>query len=356
MGSSVIWPSLKSTNFYNRFVANNGVRLSTDKPFRIKGLAPGTEYHVMLECVAPHLNDYNYNDHPINLSQSQPMAFKTGCVPGPPSNIHVVSATEQSIKLAWEAPIENGVPVAAIRLMTKKTDQNLTGEGMAFQVSPDTCAFTFECLAPKTEYTFTFEALTEDDLFDMHEASTYSVASFSAWTNGVQPAEKLSLESRSPTSIVIKWQPSVAYGMSAIQHYIVHYLQNRQLRKRSRGRVGQANAAGKELAVESERCEAELRGLEPGTVYRIVVETVAGLVDFSYEEDFESEDSETNSAISSALSEQPPVIQQLYLSQPMLVCTAAPPEPPVLLISGFNSTQIQLSWNRPLLLGPGKEI
>ncbi|KAJ7382966.1 hypothetical protein OS493_031742 [Desmophyllum pertusum] len=73
--------------------------------------------------------------------------------------------------------------------------------------------------------------------------------------------------------------------MSVIQHYTVHYVQNRQLRKRSRGRVGQVKEPGKELSVESERCDAELCGLEPGTVYRIIVQAVEGITDYSYDED-----------------------------------------------------------------------
>ena len=307
----------------------------------------------MLECVAPHINDDNYKEHPINLAQSQSISFKTASAP---SNIYVVSATEQSVKLEWEAPTEHGLPVAAIRLNVMKRHQYEPGEGTTFQLSPETHAFTCDGLAPKTEYMFTFEALTEEDLFEMHGVSPTSVASFSAWTNGLDTPRKVNLESRSPTSIAIKWQPAVSYGMSAIQHYVVHHMPNRQLRKRSRVQLGQAQEAGNELIIESEKSEAELRGLEPGTVYRIVVEAVAGLTSYAYDEDFESDDSGSNSAVSSALSEKPPEMQRLYLSQPLLVCTSAPPEPPVLLVSGFTATQIQLSWNRPLLLEPGKNF
>ena len=308
---------------------------------------------MVLQCVAPHLNDNNYKEHPINLARSQAVSFKTGSAPEPPNNIYVDSATEHSIKLTWEVPIEHGIPVAAIHLSARKADQRLHDEAASFQVSRETCAFTFDCLASRTEYTFVLKALTEDDLDEMPEENASSVACFSAWTNGIEPAENLNLESRSPTSIAIKWEPAMAYGMSAIQRYVVHYVQNRQLRKRSRGRAGHEKEVGKKLTVDSEFNQAELRGLEPGTVYRIVVETVAGVTDYSYDDDFES-DSDANSAVSSALSEKLPKIQRLYLSQPLLVCTAAPPEQPVLMVSGFTSTQIHLSWSKPLLLKPGK--
>lgn len=310
----------------------------------------------MLECFAPHVNDDNSNEQPINRAQSQSISFKTGLVPDPPSNIYVVSATEHSIKLAWDAPLEHGVPAAMIQLNATKTDHSLSDKGVNVQVSPDTSVYTFECLAAKTEYTFTLKALTEEDLLEESGVMSGSIASFSAWTNGVEPADKIHLVSRAPTSLVIKWQPAVAYGMSTIQHYVVHYVQSRQLRKRSRGRVGQVKETGKELIVESERCDAELCGLEPGTVYRIIVQTIAGLADYSYDEDFESEDSDTNSAISSAPSEKPPEVQRLHLSGPLSVCTAAPPEAPVLLVRGFTATQIELSWNRPLVLEPGKKV
>lgn len=314
------------------------------------------EYCAMLECFAPHVNDDSSNERPINRAQSQSISFKTGFAPGLPRNIYVVSATEQSIKLAWEAPVEYGVPPAMIQLNARKTDPTLSDKGVTVQVSPDTCVFNFENLAANTEYTFTLEVLTTEEMLEVSQVMTGAISSFSAWTNGLEHADKLHLVSRTPTSLVIKWHPAVAYGLSTIQHYIVHYIQNRLLRKRSRGRVGQVKESGKELIVESERCDAEIFGLEPGTVYRIIVQTIAGLKDYSYDEDFESEDSETNSAISSAASEKPPEVQRLHLSGPLLVCTAAPPEPPVLLIRGFTATQIELSWNRPLLLEPGKKV
>lgn len=339
-------------NFLNLCITRENLFLFADNPFSVKGLEPGTEYHVILACFAPHINDDNYNEHPINVAQSQSVAFKTASPPGPPTNVCVVSATEESVKLAWDGPAEHDVPVAAIGVNVKKKGD----EGAVFQLQPETRTFTFDCLAPKTEYTFTFKALTEEDLSEIQELSDGSVAFFSAWTNGVDPPEKVNLKSRTPTSIAIKWQPAVVYGLSTIQHYVVHYIPNRQLRRRSRGRMGHAKEAGKELVIDNEFCEAELRGLEPGTVYKIVVQAVTSFVDYSYADDFESEDGDTNSVISSVLSEKPPEIQQLYPSPSILVCTAAPPEPPVLLVSGFTATQIQLSWTRPLLLGPGKEI
>lgn len=310
----------------------------------------------MLECFASHVNDDKSSEPPINRTQSQSISFKTGLAPGPTRNIYVISATEQSIKLAWESPEQHGVPAMMIQLNARKTDENVSDKGANVQVSPDTCVFNFECLAARTEYTFTLKVLTEEELLEMTEVIAGSIASFSAWTNGVEPADKLNIESRTPTSLVIKWQPAVAYGMSTIQHYVVHYVQNKQLRKRSRGRVGQVKEAGKELIVGPERCYAELCGLEPGTVYRIIVQTVEGMTDYSYDEDFESEDSDTNSTISSAPNEKPPEVQQMHLSGPLLICTAAPPEPPVLLVRKFTATQIELSWNRPLVLEPGKKV
>ena len=311
---------------------------------------------MILECSASHFNDDSSNEQPINRSQSQPISFKTGLAPGPPTNIYVVSATEQSVKLAWESPVEHVVPAAMIQLNVRKNNQSSTEKGVNFHVSPDTCVFNFECLTPRSQYTFTLKVLTEDDILDMTEEITSSVVSFSASTNGVDAADKMHLESRTTTSLVIKWQPAVAYGMSVIRHYIVHYVQNRPLRKRSRSKVMQGAEAGKELIVESDCCNAMLSGLEPGAVYRIIVQTVEGLTDYSYDEDFDSEDSDTNSATSSAPSEKPAEAQRLHLSGPLVVCTSALPDPPVLMVSSFTATQIQLSWNRPLVLAPGKNV
>ena len=311
---------------------------------------------MILKCFASHVNDDKSSERPINRTQSQSTSFKTGLTPGPPRNIYVVSATEQSIKLAWEPPEEHGVLVKMIQLNIRKKDENAIDKGTDVQVSPDTCVFNFDCLAPRTEYTFTLKVLTEEELLEMSEVTAGSIASFSAWTNGVEPADKLSLESRTPTSLVIKWQPAVVYGMSTVAHYVVHYVQNKQLRKRSRGRVGPVKEAEKELIVKPDRCYTELCGLEPGTVYRIIVQTVCGLTDYSYDDDFESEDSDTNSTISSAPSDKPPEVQQMHLSGSLLICTAAPSEPPVLLVRGFSATQIELAWNRPLVLKPGKKV
>ena len=311
---------------------------------------------MLLQCVAPHINDDNYEEHPINITQSQTISFKTGSLPGPPTDVSVVTSTENSIKLTWGTPIEHGIPVAAIHLYVRRKDPNCTDEGRSFQVSAETCVFSFDFLAPKTEYNFVLRALTEDDLVEVHEEDSSSAVCLSAWTNGIETAENLHLESRSTTSIAISWQPALAYGMSTIQGYVVHYAQTRQLRKRLRGLVGQVRDLGDKLTVGSESCHAKMQGLEPGTVYKIMLETVVSFGDYSYDEDFESDGSEVNSASSSALSERMPEIQRLYLSQPLLVCTTAPLEPPLLIVSGFTSTQIHLSWNKPLLMIPGKIV
>ncbi|PFX18395.1 Titin [Stylophora pistillata] len=323
-----------------------------EKPFRIKDLEPGMEYYVMLECLASHVNDDSSNEQPINRNQSQPISFKTGIPPGPLTNIYVISATEQSIKLAWEAPVEHGVPAAMILVNVKKTSQHSTEQGVNFHVSPDSTAFEFEHLASRTLYAFTFKVLTEDDIFDISEERSTSIASFCASTNGVDAADKLTLTSRTPTSLSIKWQPAEAHGFSIIQHYKVHYDLNRRQRKRSRGKVVQQAETVKDFVIASERCEAALRGLEPGCVYKIVVQTVEGLMDHSYEENYDSDDSDTNPANSSTPSEKPADVQRIHLSGPLLVSTLAPPESPVLMVSDFTATQIRLTWNRPLVLSP----
>ena len=332
------------------------VSIFVEKPFTITNLEPETEYQLLLQCVAPHINDDNYEENPINITKSQIISFKTGSLPGPPTDVSVVTSTENSIKLVWEIPIEHGIPVAAIHLNVRRKDPDCTDEGRSFQVSAETCVFSFDCLVPKTEYNFVLRPLTEDDLVEVHEEDSNSAACFSAWTNGIEAAENLHLQSRSSTSIAIIWQPAMAYGMSTIQGYVVHYVQTRQLRKRSRGLVGQVRDLGDKLTVGSESCHAEMQGLDPGTVYKIMLETVVGFGDYSYDEDFESDGSEVNSATSSALSQRMPEIHRLYLSQPLLVCTTAPLEPPVLIVSGFTSTQIHLSWNKPLLMIPGKIV
>ena len=332
------------------------VFIFVEKPFTITNLEPETEYQLLLQCVAPHINDDNYEENPINITKSQIISFKTGSLPGPPTDVSVATSTENSIKLVWKTPVEHGIPVAAIHLNVRRKDPDGTDEGRSFQVSAETCVFSFDFLAPKTEYNFVLRAVTEDDLVEVHEKDSNSAACFSAWTNGIEAAENFHLQSRSSTSIAISWQPAMAYGMSTIQGYVVHYVQTRQLRKRSRGLVGQVRDLGDKLTVGSESCHAEMQGLDPGTVYKIMLETVVGFGDYSYDEDFESDGSEVNSATSSALSQRMPEIHRLYLSQPLLVCTTAPLEPPVLIVSGFTSTQIHLSWNKPLLMIPGKIV
>ena len=247
----------------------------------------------------------------------------------------------------------HGDSIAAIRVNVRRNDHEMC-DGLTMQLSSDTRSFTFDSLSPKTEYAFVFEALQEDDLIVTHDVLTDSVAHFSAFTNGTDPPEKVKLVSRTPTSIVITWVHAVAYGMLIIQRYRVHCVINKQLRKRSRGRVVLSKDTGKVLDVDSETCRAEIRGLEPGVVYKIVVEAVAGNTDYSYDDDFESDGSGTSSVASSVLSKKPPEMQRLYFSQPFLVCTSAPPESPVLLVSGFNASQIHLSWRKPLVLVPGK--
>ncbi|XP_063236459.1 fibronectin type-III domain-containing protein 3A isoform X2 [Bacillus rossius redtenbacheri] len=77
----------------------NGVALSC----RIQDLRPGTEYSV---CVQAHLEEFQG-------AASEPATFATApCEPDPPQPPKVAQRGRTSLQLRWNAPVDNGSPIA----------------------------------------------------------------------------------------------------------------------------------------------------------------------------------------------------------------------------------------------------
>lgn len=332
-----------------------------DLSLRLTNLEPDCKYSVLVESLANHPNDKDAHssvkDGFVNRTQSKVQFFQTGQPPKPPGNLRVVSATEDSIKVSWEPPVEYGIPVIRLVMQVWRKNERTAQRhedapnSKRFELSADTTSLLVDRLMPKMEYMFSLNAITEDD--DAQSCAHVSSAVLSAYTSGLDPPTDLRLVFRTPTSVRVRWQSAVPYGTSRVQHYVVHYVENRHARKRSRGKSGRTKDAGHSVVVESEATEAELLGLDPGTAYRVVVETVLWSADCSYEDDFHFDDSDQASLSSGTLGVNSPPVPPLFLSQPITVCTTAPPEKPVLLLSGLSPSQIHLCWNKPSLLAPG---
>ena len=322
---------------------------------KITGLSPNNSYYVTVESRASHANDSDadlgLNDNFINKVKQARLEFCTTDLPVAPSNINILSATQATIRLEWDCieKLDTLEPVIQVRVFPADKQ----GSTLHFTLPPETTSFTFEGLVPKTNYRFTFSVATEDHALSSRELTEpQSTSIFETCTNGVDPPGKPWLVSKTQTSLSLEWDPATPYGLSYVQHYLVHYAENKQLRKRSR--ATQAKDIGGSVLVNCNCYRVELGGLEPGVTYKVVVEAVTGVRNFNYEDDFESEEEDLSSLASSMPSSRGPDLEQeLCVSDALLVATAALPEPPVLMVSGVSTSQVYLCWDQPALLKSG---
>lgn len=322
---------------------------------KITGLSPNSLYSVAVKSRAGHANDADIDpvimDKFINKSPETKCEFMTANIPSAIANIKVASATTTAIKLRWDAISTQDSLVTAIQVEVSPV--TLHNRTLHFSLPPETKAFSFGGLTCKTNYDFTFDLVTEDHLLSGGLTAYSLLSHFQTFTNGFDPPGKPCLMAKTQTSLAIEWGAAKPYGLFYVQHYSVHYAENRLLRRKSR----HAKATFKDFAgsvmVAADCLSADLRELEPGVTYKIVVEAVIGVKNDDGE--CESEDDDGNSNASSMPSIRTrDEEEELCLSDPMFGTTTAVPEPPVLRISEISTSQVHLCWDQPTLLKLGK--
>ncbi|XP_051975727.1 LOW QUALITY PROTEIN: protogenin B-like, partial [Xyrauchen texanus] len=174
--------------------------------------------------------------------------------PSAPYNVHTETISSSAILLEWERPQYNADKVIAYSIHYMKSE-GLNNEEYQAVISNDTTSHILDDLEPARNYTFYIVAYMPMGASRMSE----QVMQHTLEDVPLRTPE-LSLTSRSPTDILVSWQP----------------LPN----KLSRGRVSayrlsyrtaaEEQITSVELAVQGEnRTQYLLRGLQPDTIYLI---------------------------------------------------------------------------------------
>ena len=80
----------------------------------LSDLKPGTDYDVVIESKARHLNNkdaWDRDDEYLCKERSEMVTVRTAHPPIPPTEFAVVGGTTKSLKLAWNEPISRGLKV-----------------------------------------------------------------------------------------------------------------------------------------------------------------------------------------------------------------------------------------------------
>ena len=315
------------------------------------GLEPHTSYSVTVESLAAHPNDEDADSSAeeefVNRAKSQPQSFRTTLLPSPPPGLHAGQVTEDSVDLYWETPAEQASPelVLVVRMWRAGSGSVELFEGLQmdrqYQLTPETTHLKVDGLGPKTEYSFSLNYMTLGQ--SSCSCAHALVSRLPVCTSGVDPPRDLGVVSRTPTSIRLKWRPAVPYGSSTVLHYVIHYMENKPTRKRSHGQCSASRTVGR-VELGTSHTEAVLRGLDPGTVYRVTAEAVLPNAHHVGQRAAEQ------TTLSTPLPRQGPV---RCLSDLLVACTTAPPEKPKLLVSGLSCSCMHFCWDSTCLLAPG---
>uniref|UniRef100_A0A8C2JQY6 Protogenin homolog b (Gallus gallus) n=1 Tax=Cyprinus carpio TaxID=7962 RepID=A0A8C2JQY6_CYPCA len=174
--------------------------------------------------------------------------------PSAPRNIHAETISSSAILLAWERPQYNAYKVIAYSIHYMKSE-GLNNEEYQAVIGNDTTNHIVDDLEPARNYTFYIVAYMPMGASRMSEQVTQHTLE-----DVPLRTPELSLTSRSPTDILVSWQPLPP--------------------KLSRGRVSAYRLSYRtatdeqvisvELPVPSENCtQYLLQGLQPDTIYLI---------------------------------------------------------------------------------------
>ncbi|EDO43307.1 predicted protein [Nematostella vectensis] len=334
---------------------------TTDCNLQLTCLQPSCRYAVLVEAFSSHPNDPNAVD-PLagfNKTRSEKVWFDMESPPEPPTNFRVASSTSSAITLTWDAPPPSRPPTTAICLKVRERresadDTRTTNSLMKFKLMPSTTTYTVKNLAARTQYLFSIQSVPGDGCSCAQQPCGEARTLF-AWTSGVVGPSRLSVTERTPFSLHLSWQPAITYGDLCIKHYLIHF--SEKTRRLSSYGISQLPKDGKRIDVPQSSVlglKGHISGLEPGLVYRVIVEAVVGIrEDMSSGESGESCEEDGERAASSLASsdiDRLAAVSADCLSGPLMARTSAPPGKPTLLLAGITATQIQLAWDPPAAL------
>ncbi|XP_041347758.1 uncharacterized protein LOC121367568 [Gigantopelta aegis] len=328
----------------------------------ITNLRPCTAYTVIVE--ARKMEKYTDMDEGSSMKEtpdglnafiltakSEQLAIKTASPPDPPRNLGVVATTCNSLKVAWDQPLEHGVEVIGIHLECISLNTN-DPHHINVDVMPDSKDASIENLHEKTDYLIRVIAVTEeyfDRLPDKHRHKRLHAiprdsiispddspwlpnSSVLAKTAGTEPPANLKVVKATRTSLTISWTPPLVYGSNKLQSQIVRWADLKRNQHKDEDLVVASHV--NLLATED---SLVIEDLSPGVQYRVVVEAI---VSIKTSLDREKWDSGIEKYRRTAH----------VMSAPLLARTRAPIEPPQVLVMSYTENTANLYWEKPQLM------
>ncbi|XP_062861080.1 protogenin A [Trichomycterus rosablanca] len=200
------------------------------------------------------------NDQGSVLSTARLIVVMSEDRPSAPRSILADTVSSSAILLAWESPAYNADKVIAYSIHYMKAE-GLNNEEYQVVIGNDTTRYIIDDLEPAQNYTFYIVAYMPMGASRMSDHVVQHTLE-----DVPLRAPELSLTSRSPTDILVSWQPLVLkLSRGRVSAYRLWY------------RAG-SDGAGTELELPGDESQHLLEGLVPDTVYllRIAASTGAG--------------------------------------------------------------------------------
>ena len=318
--------------------------------YDIPNLEPGVQYTVMVTGkksiqfgkVDPKCEKDNRAATLIMSSKAEKLIITAAQPPEAPSNLGLVASTCNSLKVAWDSPVEHGSEIIGLRLdavaINSKKHQHIR-----LELLPDATCTVVDGLAEKTEYAVTITAIT-DEYFDQGQKEenpfgTENLPEENVWlpntsmiaqTSGTTAASNLKCIKSTEMTLSVTWDPPKVFGSNILHEIVVRWAEARNRKGGSYTNAEDMSAYCDHKTVANDQTMLTIHGLTTGMLYRVVVESLV----------------KVKTDIRDTSNDGPERIVNI-LSTPLFGRTCAAVEIPNLTITQFLENSIILTWEKP---------
>ena len=268
----------------------------------------------------------------IVCTTSDILTFSTGAPPDAPANLYVIACTNTAVRIGFDAFIEHNTEIISLRVHGETVSSGIRSREIVLDLTPDSTQFTLSNLSERTDYSVTIYAITEEYLNEiscrdisqlptkLKPSNWLTQKTFQFTTSGCEPASQLRVLASTIEFIELEWTPAKAYGSTKLLSQLLRWKCERGGDERSR-------------KLDCSITKTTIPGILPLGLYKISLDSF-----FSLSINLENENDQRNrKEIQFTTTETASVRFR----------TPGLSERPEICLTGYTTTTIDLTWNKP---------
>jgi hypothetical protein len=273
----------------------------------------------------------------IVSTTSNILTFETGGPPDAPANLYIIACTNTAVRIGFDAFIEHNAEIITLRVHCESISSGIQTKEIILDLTPDSTEFILSNLIERTDYNVTIYAITDEYLNEIHcrdisqlpkklkSSDWLTNKSLQFTTSGCEPASQLHVRASTIESIQLEWISAKAYGSTKFLGQILRWKFERGGDERS-------------LKLDCNITKATIPGILPLGLYKIFLDSL-----FSVKINLEDERSADNKR------------KEIFLTTTETASvrfrTPGLSERPEIYLTGYTTTTIDLTWNKPNMFG-----